>query len=230
MRPMLSIVIPVYNGAEFVSEAVESIYAQEFLPEKFELILIDDDSEDHSYDVCLELAALHSEIIMKRNDVNRGIAATRNIGVVSARGEFLSMLDQDDTWRSDKLIKQFKVLSDNPSVDLVLGMQEFHLTGTNQFPRWFKPEWADAPQAGYVFGCMLIRKSTFLRVGLLDQALRHGSDDVDWFGRTKSMGLSENVIADVVLDRKIHSSNTSSKTKAFNAELLTVIRRKIAHQ
>lgn len=230
MRPMLSIVIPVYNGAEFVSEAVESIYAQEFLPEKFELILIDDDSEDHSYDVCLELAALHSEIIMKRNDVNRGIAATRNIGVVSARGEFLSMLDQDDTWRSDKLIKQFKVLSDNPSVDLVLGMQEFHLTGTNQFPRWFKPEWADAPQAGYVFGCMLIRKSTFLRVGLLDQALRHGSDDVDWFGRAKSMGLLENVIADVVLDRKIHSSNTSSQTKAFNAELLTVIRRKIAHQ
>lgn len=230
MRPMLSIVIPVYNGAGFVSEAVESIYAQQLLPEEFEVILIDDGSEDNSHDVCLKLAAMHSEIIVMRNDVNRGIAATRNIGVVRARGEFLAMLDQDDTWRSDKLAKQFKVLSENPSVDLVLGMQEFHLTEINRFPRWFKPEWANAPQAGYVFGCMLVKKSTFLNVGLLDDALRYGSDDVDWFGRAKSMGVKDMVIADVVLDRKIHQSNTSSKTKPFNAELLKVIRRKIAHQ
>lgn len=230
MRPMLSIVIPVYNGAGFVSEAVESIYAQQLLPEEFEVILIDDGSEDNSHDVCLKLAEMHSEIIVMRNNVNQGIAATRNIGIVSARGEFLAMLDQDDTWRSDKLVKQFKVLSDNPNVDLVLGLQEFHLIGTNQFPRWFKPEWAAAPQPGYVFGCMLIRKTTFLNVGLLDEALRYGSDDVDWFGRAKSVGVKELIIADVVLDRKVHQSNTSSKTKPFNAELLKVIRKKIAHQ
>lgn len=226
----LSIIIPVHNGAQFISQAINSVYGQDELPERFEIILIDDGSQDNSYDVCLELAALHPEILLMRNKENLGIAATRNLGVMHARGEYLAMLDQDDTWRPDKLVKQFKVMSDNPKVDIVLGMQEFHLTGIDQFPRWFKPEWADAPQAGYVFGCILIKKSTFLRVGFLDQALRHGSDDVDWFGRAKSMGLSENVIADVILDRKIHTSNTSSQTKAFNTELLKVIRRKIALQ
>ena len=227
MNEMLSIVVPVYNGSSFIAHAIESIYGQQELPKDFEILLIDDGSQDDSYDICLELAQAHPEICVLRNPVNRGIAASRNLGVMNASGQFLAMLDQDDAWRPDKLVKQYKALIDNPDADLVLGMQEFHLSGTDQFPPWFKPEWADAPQAGYVFGCILIRKSIFLNVGLLDETLRYGSDDVDWFGRAKSMGLNEIVIADVVLDRRIHLSNTSSQTKSFNAELLKVIRRKI---
>lgn len=228
MSPKLSIVLPVYNGEHFVVGAVSSIYGQTYLPTSFEIILIDDGSSDRSLEVCQGLAADYKEIRLLHHDVNRGIAATRNLGIKRAQGEFLALLDQDDAWRPEKLAHQFNVLEENTSVEFVLGMQEFHLIGTEQFPRWFKPEWAHAPQPGYVFGCLLIRKESFLKVGLLDEGLLYGSDDVDWFGRAKSLGICEMLLPEVVLDRKIHSSNTSSKTQPFNAELLKVIRRKIA--
>ena len=223
----LSVVIPVYNGAPFVELAVKSIYDQTLLPEDFEIILVEDGSSDNSYEVCQCLTAQHPEIKMLSHEVNKGVAAARNLGIQIAGGDYLAMLDQDDTWHPNKLERQFQVFQDDPSVELVLGLQEFHLVGTDNFPRWFKPAWADAPQPGYVFGCMLTLKSTFLRVGLLDESLRYGSDDVDWFGRAKSLGVREALLPEALLMRKIHGSNTSSQTKPFNAELLQVIRRKI---
>lgn len=223
----LSVVIPVYNGAPFVELAVKSIYDQTFLPEDFEIILVEDGSSDNSYEVCQSLTAQHPEIKMLSHEVNKGVASARNLGIQIAGGDYLAMLDQDDTWHPNKLERQFQVFQDDPSVELVLGLQEFHLVGRDNFPRWFKPAWADAPQPGYVFGCMLALKSTFLRVGLLDESLRYGSDDVDWFGRAKSLGVREVLLPEVLLMRKIHGSNTSSQTKPFNAELLQVIRRKI---
>ena len=228
MKPTLSVVIPVYNGSGFIESAIQSIYQQSYLPERFEIIVIDDGSLDNSYEVCLALAAKYPAVRVMRNPHNLGIAATRNLGVKSAEGEFLAMLDQDDRWHPEKLRRQFDLLNSQPDISLVLGLQEFQLSSGDQFPRWFKPEWAESPQPGYVFGCMLIRKLVFLRVGLLDENLRFGSDDVDWFGRAKSFRVPEVLIPEVVLYRNIHESNTSSQTKPFNAELLKVIRRKIS--
>lgn len=226
---LLSIVIPVFNGAPFLEAAVESIYAQSYLPESFEIILIDDGSADESWDLCQRLQEAHPEIILLRHTQNQGVAAARNLGVKSSQGEYLAMLDQDDTWQPKKLECQFGVLKANPDLDFVLGMQEFNLIGTDHFPKWFKPAWAEAPQPGYVFACMLIRKSTFLEVGLLDEELRYGGDDVDWFCRAKNFGIKEALLPEVILKRKIHGANTSSQTEPANAELLKVIRRKIAN-
>jgi glycosyltransferase involved in cell wall biosynthesis len=224
----LSIVIPVFNGAQFLDAAIESIYSQTYLPNEFEIILVDDGSTDASWNVCKRLKETHHEITLLKHPENLGVAAARNAGVHASRGEFLAMLDQDDTWSPRKLKSQFDVLNAANGVELVLGMQEFNLVGNDCFPKWFKPAWADTPQPGFVFGCMLTRRSLFLKVGLLNETLRYGSDDVDWFGRARSMGIHEVLLPEVVLTRKIHGSNTSSQTKPFNAELLQVIRRKIA--
>lgn len=226
----LSIVIPVFNGAQFLDAAIESIYSQTFLHFDFEIILVDDGSTDASWNVCKRLKETHHEITLLKHPKNIGVAAARNAGVHASRGEFLAMLDQDDTWQTHKLEKQFNVFNTDHGAELVLGMQEFILIGNDCFPRWFKPAWADTPQPGFVFGCMLTRRSLFLKVGLLNETLRYGSDDVEWFGRAKSMGIREALVPEVVLTRKIHGSNTSSQTKPFNAELLQVIRRKIATQ
>lgn len=225
----LSVVIPVYNGAQFLEAAVKSIYVQTYLPEDFEIILVDDGSSDHSIQICQRLAAAHPEINLLRHEVNKGVAAARNLGVKSARGEFLAMLDQDDTWTPNKLEWQFKIFQDDPGVDLALGMLEFSLVGIKSFPSWFKPAWADAPQLGYVFGCMLIRRAIFLEVGLLDETLKM-TDDYDWFARVKSSKLREHMLSDVILVRKIHASNASADTKLSNAECLKVIRRKISRR
>ncbi|WP_296970624.1 glycosyltransferase family A protein [Polynucleobacter sp.] len=225
---LLSIVIPVFNGAPFLEAAVESIYAQSYLPESFEIILVDDGSTDSSWDICQQLKASYDEIVLLQNSTNLGVAAARNLGIKRSRGEFLAMLDQDDTWLPEKLERQFAAFKLDTELELVLGMQEFNLVGADKFPKWFKPSWADEPQPGYVFGCMLTRKSTFLKLGLLDEGLKYGSDDVDWFGRAKSMGIKEALLPEVSLSRKIHGSNASSQTQPFNAELLMVIRRKIA--
>lgn len=227
---ILSVVIPVFNGARFLEAAVKSIYAQSYLPVNFEILLVDDGSTDASWDICQRLQEAHPEIILLAHPNNLGIAAARNLGVKTSCGEYLAMLDQDDTWLPDKLRQQFAAIKSDTELELVLGMQAFNLVGTDNFPKWFKSAWADAPQPGYVFGCMLTRKSTFLKVGLLDEGLKYGSDDVDWFGRAKSMGIKEALLPKVLLSRKIHGSNTSSQTQPFNAELLQVIRRKIASQ
>jgi glycosyltransferase involved in cell wall biosynthesis len=107
-RPLISAVIPVYNGEEFVADAIRSVLAQTYSP--VECILVDDGSTDGTAAVVRTFGAAVRYIRCR----NEGVAAARNRGAAAARGELLAFLDVDDVWLADKLLRQMDLLQQQP--------------------------------------------------------------------------------------------------------------------
>ena len=99
--PIISIIIPVYNAERFLTAAIESILAQTY--KTWELILINDGSEDQSGTICDQYADQHAERIRVIHQSNKGVSYARNAGIDAAVGEFLIFVDSDDTVAPDYL-------------------------------------------------------------------------------------------------------------------------------
>jgi len=114
----LSIVLPAYNGREWIAKAIRSVLAQSF--SDFELLIINDGSTDDTEDVALRFAKEDNRIRYIRNERNLGIQRTRNISLEEARGEYIAEIDQDDEWvDKDKIKKQLDFLKTHPDYVLV---------------------------------------------------------------------------------------------------------------
>ena len=94
--PLISVILPVFNGARFLARAVASVLRQTF--PSWELLLVDDGSTDPSYDIMQELAREDSRLHPLRLPVNRGVGAARNEALRRARGEWIAYLDHDDEY------------------------------------------------------------------------------------------------------------------------------------
>lgn len=92
--PLISVIIPIFNGRNTLRGAVESVLSQTF--SDYEIILIDDASTDGSYDLCAEYAAADKRISLIRNEQNSFVGFTRNRGIEKASGEYIYFLDCDD--------------------------------------------------------------------------------------------------------------------------------------
>ncbi len=108
--PLVSIIIPVYNGERFIKSALESVYRQSY--RSFEVIIIDDGSEDDS----ISIIRSFSDPIRIYHQKNQGAAAARNKGISEAKGKYIAFLDADDLWCSRKLEFQVAYLEGNPHV------------------------------------------------------------------------------------------------------------------
>ncbi len=115
MNELVSIVIPVYNGSQYIEKTVDTILSQHY--DNFELLLINDGSSDNSKDI-LEVLARKDRRIKVHHKENGGVAAARNYGIDEAQGEFVAFCDQDDFWLPTKLSKQIP-LFENKKVGLV---------------------------------------------------------------------------------------------------------------
>lgn len=112
--PLISVLLPVHNRAQWVGRAVESVLAQRYAP--VELIVIDDGSTDGT-PVVLERFGTH---LVRVQQPRRGAYAARNLGLRHARGELIAFIDSDDRWYPDRLVRQLPLL-DAPDVGLVFG-------------------------------------------------------------------------------------------------------------
>ena len=110
---MVSVVIPVYNGAETIAAAIESVLAQTF--HDYEAIVVDDGSTDATHNI---LDGFGSKITIIK-ETNKGFCGARNAGIARARGEYIALLDADDVWTSDKLEKSVAALESSRQVVLV---------------------------------------------------------------------------------------------------------------
>lgn len=102
--PQVSVIIPVFNRVHCVADAVESVLAQSF--KDLEIIAVDDGSSDGTADV---LKKFGNQVRLIRQK-NRGVSAARNTGVRNSRGKWISFLDSDDRWHSEKLERQIRAL------------------------------------------------------------------------------------------------------------------------
>jgi len=125
-NPVVSIVVPFYNAGEFLAEAIESVFAQNYLD--WELILVNDGSTDESAKTANLFVEQHPEqvfLIAHEDAKNHGLPATRNLGVRHSRGEFIALLDADDFWFPEKLQDQVAILRENPEAGMVFGRSEY---------------------------------------------------------------------------------------------------------
>ena len=106
--PQISVIIPTYNAEQVILDTIKSVQQQTF--SDFELIVIDDGSKDKTVEL---IKAVKDERIKVLPYENGGVCVARNRGIKQARGEFISFLDHDDLWTSDKLELQLKALQQN---------------------------------------------------------------------------------------------------------------------
>jgi glycosyltransferase involved in cell wall biosynthesis len=121
-EPLVSVVVIVYDGERFLGEALESIAAQTF--ERWEAIVVDDGSRDRSRAIAMEFAARHPgkvRVLRHEGDANRGMSASRNLGIAESRGEFVTFLDHDDAMCPQKLARQVELLRAHPGAVAVVG-------------------------------------------------------------------------------------------------------------
>lgn len=102
-KPLVSVIMPAYNARRFIDQAISSVRAQTMT--NWELIVIDDCSSDDTYEIAIRHQEADSRIHAYRNDVNSGVAKTRNRGLDLSRGEYVALLDSDDYWHPHFLEK-----------------------------------------------------------------------------------------------------------------------------
>ncbi len=111
---LISAIIPSYNSAEMLPDAIESVRAQTRPPD--EIIVVDDGSKDQTAEVCERFG---TDVIYIRQD-NAGASSARNAGIEAAGGDWLAFLDADDLWDPRKLELQFTALEENPEADFAV--------------------------------------------------------------------------------------------------------------
>lgn len=118
-QPLVSVLIPVYNGTEFLDEAIQSVLNSSYT--NFEIILVDDGSTDKSRQKCLEYAEKYSNIHYYGFRKNRGMTRCLNFGVKKANGKYIARINQDDIMVKDRLEKQVAFLETHPEHVVVGG-------------------------------------------------------------------------------------------------------------
>ncbi|MDH4232119.1 MAG: glycosyltransferase family 2 protein [Nitrospirota bacterium] len=214
-KPFVSVIIPVYNGARFIAEAVESVCVQNYEP--LEIIVVDDGSTDDT-----PMIVRSFQDIRYIRQANQGVAAARNTGIENSRGELIAFLDADDYWTHDKLNIQVDCLLKHPHVGYTLGMQRNFLESGTERPFWLREEHLLEEHTGFL-PTLLIRRRIFDRVGLFNTDFRI-TEDVEWFSRAEDVCIPRMVVPEVVLYRRIHDANLSYQTKAGNPLLLRALR------
>jgi len=115
MSRSVSVIIPTYNRAHFLSEAIESVLAQDIYSDDIEIIVVDDGSTDNTQDV----VASFGDKIKYIYQTNQGAGRARNRGIEESTAEWIAFLDSDDRWLPDKLSLQFKVLEAFPDYRVI---------------------------------------------------------------------------------------------------------------
>ena len=187
-HPLVSVVIPTFNRAEFLSDAISSVTAQSY--DRWELLVVDDGSTDDTPAVLSEFDG--SDRIRCFRQQNQGQAVARNHGIRMARGEYVAFLDSDNRWLSDKLEIQVEFLTAHPDIDVLYGDKEDIDAGGEVVARGDNVKrhsgliWRPLLIDNFVnFNTTIVRKAALTKVGGFDETVRR-ADDYDLWLRLSS--------------------------------------------
>jgi hypothetical protein len=200
-RPLVSVVIPTYNGEKFLPDAIASVLAQDY--PSLEIVVIDDGSDQDPEPI---VEALANDVRFYRQE-NAGPAAARNRGIRDASNDLIAFLDVDDLWPANNLHALVAEMTADPSLQVVHGYA--------QVTEWKEEtgsyEYLGNPEESfpYYIGAGLYRRSAFERVGLFDEELTFG-EDKDWYERAQHAGVPVKRIDQVTLFVRRHGGNMTS--------------------
>ena len=222
--PEVSVVMPVWNGAKYLREAVQSIITQSF--EDFEFLILDDGSTDETPRI-LEHFARRDSRIRVIDLAHEGIVTALNRGVAEARGDWIARMDCDDIAHHQRFAKQMRALKETPGAALChtaikqIGEPQFR-TKLPRFPRSQAMVAARlCYQSSIVHPTVVFSKGAFLNVGGYHSEERHAEDYGLW-GRMWSVGKFVG-INEPLLQFRVHGGSISKQMADVQAALTKAI-------
>jgi glycosyltransferase involved in cell wall biosynthesis len=217
----VSVIIPSFNRADLVGEAIETVLIQQ-VP-SLELIVIDDGSTDST----AEVVSSYGTDVHYHYQPNGGIAQARNAGVAASSGALLAFLDSDDLWTSTKLVTQLAVMEADEQLEAVFGhVEQFYAPEMDADFRLRHPIKRRVCPA-FLSSAMLIRRAAFDRVGGFNSMLDRGLD-IDWYLRARELDLRTHMLPDIVYRRRIHATNGGlTEAKEANRSRVLALKRSL---
>lgn len=211
--PLVSVIIPAYNGEEYINEAIDSALEQQNVA--LEVIVVDDGSSDQT----VKRVAQYGERVRLLQKKNGGVASARNVGVAHAKGRFVALLDQDDRYLPDKIAAQVSAMSEQPDAVLCHAnirmidaqgslMQGGHLGHPTDKAMPSGLVLKRLFHANFLLACtVLMRREAVLAVGGFNERL-WGVDDYELWLKLAVLGPIV-YLNRVVSEYRWHESNTS---------------------
>lgn len=196
MKSLVSIVIPAFNAADLIREALASV-AQQTYP-NWEVVIVEDGTQDGTEAIATEFAAQvgAEKVRYLRHEVNQGLSATRNTAIAAARGEYIALLDHDDRWYPHHLATALATL-EAQQADLVYSPAEMFEDGSDRILGICGPNAADLRwfpgsllNKNFIPVCSVVmRKQVNETVGGFDRTLRR-VEDLDYWLRVIEAGFT----------------------------------------
>jgi GT2 family glycosyltransferase len=231
-RPVVSVVIPAYNSANFIGETLDSVFAQTFAD--YEVIVVNDGSPD-----TLELErvlALYMNRIVYLKQENSGPARARNEAIARAAGEYVAFLDSDDLWTPEYLAAQVRALNDDASLALVCADAELFgesiHAGQTFMQRWPSEEPVTfekllSMECAIITMCVVARKQALIDAGLFDERFVR-SEDYDLWLRLAQRGARFAYQHRVLGHRRLHGASLASNEQALFESQIEVYQKLLA--
>ncbi|MDP2832083.1 MAG: glycosyltransferase [Pseudomonadota bacterium] len=231
---LISVVMPCFNAAPFVAEAIESVMGQSY--GNVELIVVDDGSSDASVDIVNRLRQAHPGRIQFLNQQHAGPYPARNLGAKSARGSFLAFLDADDWWTSDCLEKLHAALEAAPEAALsYCGWQNVGLQEGRDQP-YVPPDYELEDKAArflqaaapWPIHAALVRREVFGAVGGFDLQMQTCMDYDLWL----RIGVARTIkrVPEVMAFYRHHKTGQITSTQWRQARNTWLVKRKFLRE
>ena len=220
----VSVIITVYNGEKYISQAIESIINQTVSAS--EIIVIDDGSIDSTREIIN-----HYPQVKYFYQKNMGVSAARNRGIKEARCEFLTILDHDDFFPKNKIELIMPHFIQNPELDVVRGLYECHFETPEMEKMFTRLTNISKNHHSVLLGTAVFKRSIFDKVGLFDTNLK-SAEDVDIWIRLNAHAKVKN-INELCLYYRQHIDSTMkvSDFARHNAmNLIEIVKRKIQNE
>ncbi len=223
-KPLVSVIITVYNGEKYLAEAINSVLVQTY--NLFEIIVVDDGSTDNS-----------GKIVKSYDEVkyiyqtNKGNAVAKNNGVRASNGSLIAFIDADDLWDKNKLSVQVNHLINNHDIGYVICNMRNFLESHNGRVKLKKTERLEE-MPSYIPSAFLIRRDIFDKVGGFETSYVHAAD-TDWHFRAKDLSIPMSNVSQLLLHRRLHDSNLSKdrvKGTLNSLEMFQVVKASIARK
>lgn len=227
--PFISIIIPNYNTAHYLVEAIDSVYKSTL--QDFEIIVVDDGSKDDSDAVVAPFQQLENFRYIEQE--NRGLAGARNTGIREAKGEYLVFLDSDDIILPDKLFLQSEFLNANPAYDAVYSASVFFKDGEpaykieTNFPNFSGQILQQLLYGNFIHvNAIMLKKEAVLKAGLFDEGLRE-LEDWDLWLRLSIAGSKFYYQHEVLSEVRLRKGSMTSNQIKMNATMVKVLEKNI---
>ena len=230
LQILVTVIIRTYNREKIVGNAIESVLAQTH--DHFELIILDDCSTDNTYDVCKQYEKKDPRIRYIRHKKNSGTGKGFNTANSLARGKYVAYLDDDDTWRPNKLAKQLKKFeSCSDKVGFITGgVQHWNGDTGRKLGKWIPSQrgfvyWETLGRSGHVFGppsAIMIRKTVLEEIGKFREDMPRGC--CQQYFRRVAKNYNFDYIEDIVLDYFYHKQaiTTITSIKDFEKSAISI--------